>query len=360
MLKQVAAAIAQEDYQTAARLLKPLIKTDKHNPWVQFYVGRVQEGLGKRTEAQKLYLKLLPQATNPKLMSQIRQGIGRIEQYYTTKQQNAIAQAVESPGGDGQGMLVLESIATKQKQAAAQAFGQIFKLDAYTARLQLPSRGWRLYRTGKIGELQYYVRALQNAQIPSFAIALDQLPPLKVFTIHYFSSLAPQPKVRCINTDGKAGVLTFAWSDVARRVMGRVPLFESVVTMDARRRLKRKTQTQDYVPFYDLHLPSKRCILRLCERNYEFNRGMSLTPPTRSPIERDTVSQSWRYLTEHLSPFLSTIPTWSEFDTFAPSALDCREFLGQVEAGINLERRIPSLWDAAFHLYSAAAYLRSR
>ncbi|NEO85074.1 MAG: tetratricopeptide repeat protein [Spirulina sp. SIO3F2] len=369
MLKQIAAAIGQEDYKTAAKLLKPLLKTEKNNPWVQFYVGRVQEGMGKRAEAERLYLKLLPQITNPKLMAQIRQGIRRIEQHHTNQQQDAIAQAVETPGGEEQGVLILEPIITysaprldkiNPKQAAAQAFAKVFKIDAYTARLQLPSRGWRLYRTGKIGELHYYVQALQSVNIPCFAVPIAQVPQLQIFTVHYFNALSPRPKVRCMNAEGKAGEMTFAWSEVQGRVLGRIPFFESVVTVDAKHRLTRKTQKQDHIAVCDLHLPSKGYILRLCERSYAFNRGIRLASEERSPIERDTVSQSWQYLMEQLTQRLKDIPTFAEFDTFASSALDCRELLGSLEPHLDLERREPSLWDGAFHLYSGLAYWRSR
>lgn len=369
MLKQIAAAIGQEDYKTAAKLLKPLLKTEKNNPWVQFYVGRVQEGIGKRAEAERLYLKLLPQITNPKLMAQIRQGIRRIEQHHANQQQDAIAQAVDTPGGEEQGVLILEPLITdadlqldksNPKQVAAQAFAKVFKIDAYTARLQLPSRGWRLYRTGKIGELQYYVRALQQVKIPSFAIPLARVPQLQVLTVHYFKALSPRPKVRCLNAEGKAGELTFAWSEVQGRVLGRMPFFESVVTVDAKHRVTRKTQTQDHIAVCDLHLPSKGYILRLCERNYEFKHGVRLAAEGRSPIERDTVSQSWQYLMRQLTELLGDIPTFTEFETFAGSALDFRELLGSLDSHLNLERREPSLWDGAFHLYSALAYWRSR
>lgn len=369
MLKQIAAAIGQEDYKTAAKLLKPLLKTERNNPWVRFYVGRVQEGIGKRAEAERLYLKLLPHITNPKLVAQIRQGIRRIEQHYANQRQDAIAQAVETPGGEAQGVLVLEPLVTDAAPAlnssqhtleAAQAFAKVFKIDAYTARLQLPRRGWRLYRTGKIGELRYYAQALQRVKIPSFAVPLTQIAQPQVLTVHYFKALSPRPQVRCRNAEGQAGEFSFAWSEARGRAMGRIPFFESVVTVDAKHRLRRKTQTQDHLAVCDLHLPSQGYILRFCERNYEFKHGVRLASGTRSPIERDTVSQSWHYLMTQLTTLLSSADTFAEFDTFAASALDYRELLGGLEPHLDLERREPSLWDGAFHLYSALAYGRSR
>ncbi|MGB0562831.1 MAG: tetratricopeptide repeat protein [Spirulinaceae cyanobacterium] len=366
MLQNIAAAIDREDYRAAAQLLKPLLKTRKQDLWVQFYVGRVQEGIGKRNEAERLYLKLLPQTSNPKLIAQIRQGIQRIEQQSVHDQENAIAAAVNRPGGEQEAVLVLEPIiadsiaVTESKKTAAQAFGKVFNLDAYSARLQLPSRGWRLYRTGSLGELNYYVQALHQAQVPSFAIPLAQIAKLKVYTVHYFQTLTPQPHIRCVNEAGQAGTLRFDWSALSAQVMGRIPLFESVVTLDLKRRLQRKTQTQDYVPFCDLHLPSQGCILRLSERNYEFNHGIDLVPETRSPIERDTVSQSWGYLLEKLAAPLQNVPIYAEFDPFANTVIDWRELLGGIKHHIHLDRRQPSLWDGAFHLYSGLVYWRSQ
>jgi len=52
------------------------------------------------------------------------------------------------------GVLILDVLAPEQRQLAAQRFGRIVNLDAYSARMLLPSRGWRLYRMGAISELK--------------------------------------------------------------------------------------------------------------------------------------------------------------------------------------------------------------
>ncbi|PZV15213.1 MAG: hypothetical protein DCF22_07540 [Leptolyngbya sp.] len=44
MLDQVAAALERQDYQTAAQLLKELLKRSPQDPWVQLYVGRSPNG----------------------------------------------------------------------------------------------------------------------------------------------------------------------------------------------------------------------------------------------------------------------------------------------------------------------------
>jgi predicted Zn-dependent protease len=38
MIEQVAIAFEHKDYQTAAKLLKPLLKESPDNPWVVFYL----------------------------------------------------------------------------------------------------------------------------------------------------------------------------------------------------------------------------------------------------------------------------------------------------------------------------------
>jgi len=363
MLEAIATAIEAEDYRRAAQLLKPLLKSDgekngnRRNPWVQFYVGRVQEGLGKTTAAEKLYRQLLPQVTNPKLMAQIRQGIARITALKVNAKEGAIATALAAPGGQDLGALILEPLVNLDKKAAAQTFGEVMNLDAYTARLQLPSRGWRFYRTGKIGELNYYVQQLHQAEIPCFALPLAKMRELNVFTVQYFAAGGTAPTVRCINGEGQKGTLAFQWSEIAQRVEGRLPLFESVVTVDAKHRIVRKTQLQDYVVFCDLHLPERNCILRLSEHDYQFLNGITLTPAL-APGERETVSQSWQYLMAFLKENLPSVVVWSEFASFADTVLDFRETLSRIPAQIELDRRQFSLWDPAFHLYSGLAYWR--
>ncbi|MHC5826408.1 MAG: tetratricopeptide repeat protein, partial [Nostoc sp.] len=55
MIEQVAIAFDHKDYQTAAKLLKQLQKESPENPWVQYYLGRLDEVSEKRQEAEKIY-----------------------------------------------------------------------------------------------------------------------------------------------------------------------------------------------------------------------------------------------------------------------------------------------------------------
>lgn len=362
MLDRVAEAIKRQDYRGAAKLLKPLISKDSQNPWVRFYAGRIQEGLGQREAAEKIYLYLLPNTTNPKLMAQIRQGISRLEMAARSQKTQAIADAVTTQGGEALGVLILEPIAPEAKQEAAKAFGKIVNLDAYTARLRLPTRGWRLYRPGKMGELAYYVSCFKHANIPSFCFSLSQINAIEVLEVHYFKTLTSKIQVRCKNNAGQEGEFSFNWNEITQRVIGRIPLFESVVVFDARRKLQRKTQKQDSVPFCDLHLPRRNCILRLCDRTYQFQQGITFkTKPTSLPLEeRETASKNWHYLTEFLDNNLTGCPVRDDFTIFAETAIDFRETLDRLKSRIDLERRKPSLWDQAFQLYSGLYFWRDR
>lgn len=147
MLKQVSEAIERQDYKTADYLLQKWKQEDKDNPWVDFYHARLEEVTGHFEQASQKYRELLQQTTNPKLITQIRQGIERLSEIDSQNQQKvkqkhlkAITQAKLKPGSHEAGILILEPIPTEAKKQAAQKFAQVMQIDPYTARLQLPSR----------------------------------------------------------------------------------------------------------------------------------------------------------------------------------------------------------------------------
>ncbi len=394
MINQVADAFERKDYRTAARLLKQLVQQEPKNPVVRLYVGRLHEATGKLEAAETVYRQLLRDTTNPKIMSQARQGLGRLEAMEQEQRRQAIAQATANPNSTELGVLVLESISSEVKASAAQRFARIMQLDAYSARLQLPSRGWRLYRTGPVGELQFYVSALQQAEIPCFAASVADIQKVNVFGVNYFSDgvrdsdalalaasgasnrRATQATVVCQNAQGQQGSLTFNWSEVTQRVEGLLPLFEDVVDLDARGRLERKTKTLDYVQFCDLHLPQRGSILRLCDRalrgadgdrNYQFQQGIDRSrqqpnSPQRksqaSPPNQSTTRTKWNNLLDFFNRQLPQTPVWSDFTTFAETAMDFKEMLGHLPSHINLFRREETLWDPAFQLYSGLVFVK--
>jgi hypothetical protein len=280
MLDQIAAAFDRQDYRTAAKLLKEFLRESPQNPFGQFYRGRLYEVSGKLEAAEEIYRQLLRDVVNPKIAGQARQGIQRLETLAQTRQQTAIAKATADPKNTELGILVLEAISSDIRTTSAQSFAQIMKLDAYTARLQIPHRGWRLYRTGAIGELQHYGQQLRDAEIPAFWAPLKALQNLQVFQVQYFQSYQPNAIAVCQNEHDQLGSLSFDWAEVTQRVEGRLPIFEQVVDTDARQRTQRqrKEQTQDYAHICDLHLPKRRCILRLCDLNYHCHQGLRFQP----------------------------------------------------------------------------------
>lgn len=371
MIDQVAEAFERKDYRTAATLLKQLLKQEPKNPLVQLYIARLQEATGKLESAQNVYKKLLQGSTNPKIISQARQGLARVEAMGKEQRQQALAQANADPNSGELGLFILEPISSELKQAAAQKLARIMQIDAYTARLQLPTRGWRLYRTGPMGELQFFVASLRDAQIPGFAVPLSKIQSLSVFRVNYFSdsdsdSRTPQCTAVCQNTEGQLGSLNFSWAEVSQRVEGLLPLFDEVVDWDSNRQLQRKTQILDYVPFCDLHLPARNSILRLCDRNYQFQQGIILSPAPDTTAElqqslphQTTNRKSWSNLQAYLNRHLQQKPIYSDFKFFAETALDYREMLSHVVSHIDLFRREETLWDPAFQLYSGLAFFKN-
>jgi hypothetical protein len=354
MLEQVVAAFEKKDYQTAAKLLQPLLKESPDNPWVQLYLGRLYEVSGKLTEAEKTYRQLLLLTTHPKVLGQTRQGLKRIEEFKQEERQRAIAQATAEPTNNELAALILEPISSEIKATVAKQFAQIMQLDGYTAKLTMPSRGWRLYKIGQVGELQFYVTQLQQAGIPCFCVRIPQVQKIQVFQVKYFSQSHPQATVICTSEANQVGHLTFNWSEVSNRVEGLLPIFEKVVDVNARRQLLRKTQTQDYAQVCDLHLPARRSILRLYDNGYQFQQGLGIV----DNASQNTVRINWNSLIEWIKPKLPQVKVWSDFPPFAETVLDQTELLEKIPAHIPILRKEKTYWDAAFHLYSGCIFTR--
>lgn len=355
MLDDVIAAFERQDYGVAAQLLQPLLQTSPENPWVQFYAGRLYEELGELQSAQNLYRSLLKNVTNTKLLAQIRQSLQRLEFLIQEQRQRGIAQATTEPNNNQLGVLILEAIASESKTVAAQNFARIMEIEPYWARLQLPSRGWRFYKSGAIGELRFLGQQLCAAGIPCFWATLAEINQIRVFQVSYFQYAEPQATVICQNEQGQMGALTFNWSEVSDRILGLLPIFEQVVDRDVRGKLQRKTKTQDYAHFCDLILPSRGCILRLHDNSYQYQKGVTID----SKSDRSTVRISWNSLLDFLALQLSTTPIWSDFSPFGETVIDQEELLKLIPAHIHLLRRNPSTWDSAFMFYSTLALIKA-
>lgn len=360
MIDLIADAFGRQDYDTAARLLQQLRQQDPQSPWIRLYAGRLQEVQQQIPEAEASFRQVLRTTTNPKVAMQARQGLQRLEALQKVKRQEAIAQAASDPANTGNGFLVIEPIQGAARRPAAQEFARIMKLDPYTAQMQLPSRGWRLYRTGAMGTLQVYGQELQQAEIPSFWLSLAAIEKVRVFRVQCLQAVNPQPTVVCQNEQRQMGSLTFDWSEVSAQVIGRLPIFEDVIDVGAWNRLKHKEQTLDYAQMYDLHLPERNCILRFCDNTYQFRQGMVFNQPHTNGYGetiQGTNRLNWTRLLKVMQHRLSHATVWDDFTTFAETALEHLDLVSPLKSHIDLIRKAESNWDPAFQLYSSMVFL---
>ncbi|AFY53452.1 hypothetical protein Riv7116_0871 [Rivularia sp. PCC 7116] len=354
MIDKVASAFEKKDYRTAANLLKQLLKESPDNLQVQLYVGKLHEVSGKHDKAEKIYRQLLRDSTNNKIITQARQGLQRLEEIEKQQKQDAIAKATSNPENQEAAVLIFEPITNELKKSAAQKLASIIGIDTYTARLSLPSRGWRLYRSGAFGELQYYAEQLLNSGIPCFYSTLAQINKIEVFQVHYFQDFANRVTAVCENQDKQLGSLEFKWSEVTAQVQGLLPIFEEVVDLNFRGKLQRKTQTQDYFHFCDLHIPGRNCILRIYDNGYNFNKGVAISPQN----SQNTIRINWNNLLNYLKTKLPQVKIWSDFTPFAETCIDQTDVFNKIQSHIYIIRREKTNWDTAFQLYSGLIFTK--
>ncbi len=362
-LQQVATAFDRQDYTQAAKLLKQWLTITPDDLWGQFYLGRLHEAAGRRDAAEAVYRQLLRKASNPKMVNQARQGVERLTAYKQAQRKAAIAAATAKPEDAQLGVLVLEPIAPEARAEAAKGLASVMQLDVRNAQLILPRRGWRVYRTGAIGELRFYQDALIQAGVPAFCLSLATLAEIRIFRVDYFQSLAPQPTVVCRDENDSSGSLTFDWSEISQRVEGRLPIFEQVVDLGPWGKLVHKEQTLDYVQVCDLHMPSRDCILRLSDSSYQFLQGVmaqSDEDTGRIMPTQMTTRINWNNLMQRLKLYTSqaVVADGDAFKAFAPMVLDEKVLIEQIEPYIDVFRKRETAWDAAFQLYSTLNFAR--
>ena len=357
-LEQVTAALNQSDYRRAAKLLKPLLKQNADHPQIQLYAGNVYEGIGNIEKAEAVYRKLLKKTTNPKWMRLARQGLDRLQQASKERREQAIAQANDDPNNEGNGFLLIAPIPAEQKSEAARRFAQIMNIDPYTARIQLPSRAWKLYRIGSMAALSVYGNELKDAGITTFSLSIEQIKHVQVFQVSYIESMDAQVKIVCHNSDGQLGEISFRWPEATQSVTGSLPIFEDVVDLGAYNKLKRTEKTQDYTQIHDLHLPERKCVLRFCDRTYQFTQGIDIDglEHPELPQVHATTRLRWNALSTNLMDKVKLAPTWTDFTGFGPTAFDHLDLMDGFDPNIHLFRKAETKWDHAFHLYSCAAF----
>ncbi|MEO1352662.1 MAG: tetratricopeptide repeat protein [Cyanobacteria bacterium J06635_15] len=361
MQHEVASALDQHDYKGAAQLLKQWQEQSPKDPWLGIYIGRYQEATGKTKAAEATYRNLLKVARNSRIMTQARQGIERIMAAQEAERQDAIAQAKAAPGSDQPAVLLLDPVAPDQRAEAAQGLATVMKLDPYTARMQLPGKGFRMYRVGGIGELQHYGEALKAANTPVYWTKLTDLTNIEVFQVLFFRAVAPHAVVVCANDSKQMGTITFSWSEVNQRVTGLLPIFESVIDLGPWQKLERKQKTQDYAHCLDLHLYGRSTILRLCDRTYEFQQGdpFSDADAVQPALSQTTTRINWNRLTQYIDAQVKS-PILSDFTAFGEGALEYIDLLSGFNPCLDLARVKPSNWDSAFQLYSSLCFRRGQ
>ena len=244
--------------------------------------------------------------------------------------------------------------------------------------MQIQSRGWRLYKTGPIAEIQIYGQELLNAGIPVFWGTLADIQKIQIFQVQHFQSLS-SPAVVCKDTLDRLGSIAFNWSEVSQIVEGSLPIFIDVMDYSPHRRteqFRHKEITQDYAQICDLHIPSRNCILRICDQSYQFQQGIDFTktstaiPTSENPKNKKSRSQkspqipqsttriNWNHLLEIIDQQLD-VTVWSEFTPFAETVLDYTNMLSKIESYVEVDRKSETPWDSAFQLYSGLAFLRN-
>ncbi len=356
MEAQVTAALKASNYRQVAALLKQWQATEPQSPLLRLYAGQLQEKTNRPEAAEKNYLKLLKQSPSSKIMSQARAGIQRIHEQQKAEKAEALSQAKAVEGGREVAILAIAALpqdkAEQARQQAIQSVASIFKLDAYTARMKIPSVGFRIHRIGSWGEISYYQKALQAASVSTLSAKINDIKGLQTFQISHFEALSPQLIVVCKSVGGQLGKISFDSTEISQQVSGQLPIFEQVVDIGNWGKTVHKEKVQDYAQVVDLHLPARKIVLRLCDRLYQYKKGVALTASSKELNSRI----QWNHLLAHLNQSISA-PCHSDFTRFGKGALEFVNLLPPIHSNLDIDRRAPSQWDQAFHLYSSLCYL---
>lgn len=351
METQVKAALAISDYRQASKLLKQWQQQDARNPLLRLYAAQLQEQTQRLESAEKNYKKLLQQSTHRKIITQARAGIERVHRLRQAQKQAELEKAHSVGGADETTVLAIASPPPKYKDQAIKKFAEVFDIDAYTARMKIPNEGFRIYRIGTWGDLHYFQQQLATGNAPAFCVKTKDIQSLQTFQVTHFEALSPQPAVICKNADKQLGKLSFDWSEVTKQVRGQLPIFEQVIDLGAMGRMIHKEKVQDYAQVVDLHLPGREIVLRVCDRLYQYKQGISLgdNNEINSRIR-------WNQLLAAVDEATDSL-LMNDFARFGKGALEFINLLPAIHPNLDVDRRAPSDWDLAFHLYSSLCYL---
>lgn len=374
-LVPIATAIDRQDYRTAAKLLKPLYSDRPQDPWIQFYVAQVQEGIGRPDSAETLYRKLLKATSNPRLSRQVRLALEQLQAKGLADRQATIAAALSSPEAKTLGCLILKPLDRDHRDRILPDFARLLRLDPYTARLHLSSRGWRFYRTGPIAELQFYVDAFAKLDLPAFCHDVRALQRLEILHVEQLQWGNQGESHRVLgriqpssgdpgdspDSAGQLGHLLFKSREISRCIITQLPVHQTVPDLDSRGRRVRTVQVQDYAQCCDLILADRRCIVRLCDRTYDFQGMLSQAADVVPGHRILTLREKWLGVMQDLDRYLPGVPTDRSLGIFAETAADFGPFLDHIKPQIAFGRRdADQRADRIYDLYSRLQLLQDR
>jgi tetratricopeptide (TPR) repeat protein len=362
LLDEVTQSFDRRDYRSATAALKQLWRLQPENPWVQLYRGRLYEVGGNLIQATETYKNLLKAVSIPKVMAQARQALARVALLEQEQRSREVALSVSSPDQQQEGILVLEAISSDIRTQASQALAQIVGIDPYSARMQLPNRGWRIYRMGPVGEMKLYGQQMKDQGIPAFWIANSKLTEPQLLLVQTIQSDGPTIELICKNPEGKTGVVSFTWLEIQQAVKGRLPIYNRVLEFDPLRReiskRSRKEEVRDYALVLDLHLKQRNCILRFCDRTYQFDQGVDFTPDI--PLAQTVTRSQWNGISNWITSELQQTQIWDEFNAFNETAIEFPHLLKTIDPSFYLsgQETENSRTNPSFHLYSLLAFHR--
>jgi|GEM_PF-6002820 len=353
-LDAITNAFNNGDYSSVQFYLIELQQSEPNNPWLPYYLVLLEEVTGDVDTAYQKYQALLKEIVHPKILSKIRQKILALETAKKQRRQTALNQARNN--NKEAAILVLESINPQNRLQSAQHFAEIMQTDIHSARLQIPLRGWRLYRVGYLGELEFYTKALSQAEIPAFCVGIKALDQLQVYYVQYIQTEKAHSTIQYLTDQDKSATFSFPWNEVTQISQGMVPFFSAMAEVKwqiLQAKIEKKSRTTDYIKICDLHLKKQNLILRFTENNYQFAKSI-LNQEKLHP----TVRENWQELMKFFEQKCPNIPRYRDFNIFAETALDFKLVLKNIKPPKIFTGSQQTPYSSAFHLYSSLAFFK--
>ena len=366
MFEELERSIESKNYDIALKIIEQLQEQGVDELWLRYYNTLMIEKQERFIEAEKNYRQIIKDSIypDPKLIGLIRNAIERINIYKqeikTQEQQvkankKAIFSNIEN--SHDLAILVLTEVSLAQKQQLAPELAQIMEIDRYTAMLQIPTRSWKLYKTGQLGELNFYQTELAGVGIPCFCYPINQVNSMTVYNVDYVTHKQKSLVFNCQDELQQKHTLSVSTNEITSIAKGMMPLFELTVNIEKEiggdNVMVKRESTLDYVAFLDLHCPIQNKIFRFDDRSYQFDFDKSLSGTT-------TTQAKWKELENNLNNHTNSPTIYNTFKVFAENVLQFPEMLQQIKSHVRLYRRDDSLWDQAWQLYSSLIFLENQ